>query len=191
MVDELRERGEDRAGLVNRFSRDYESGLLFKTFDWPDVPLSEVKLTGNSFNLAPGDHPGGYFEKNNLFVAGVPGSRVVGKWSIDSSFAKISGVHFFADRGVVPLVELGPTARVLFVDCVFEMSPAADSTAVTIASGGKAFFSGCSFIPELSGGTGNPIDNSGLAANAVVIWGANFTGRAHNSVTVVTTEMTP
>ena len=186
MVDELYEGVVDSVDLFNKSGRDFLSESL-SFFVSPTTVVREEFDRDNAFALVPGNHSGFSLTKDRSIVSGLPGSVVTGAVTISSDFAMLSGLHF---SGSDLLVDIRARSTVFFRDCIFEMSGTALSVAVAVASGGRAIFSSCAFLPALGGGTGNPIDNAGAAANVIVVCGANLTGRAHSSVTVVTTELT-
>ena len=185
MADELRYLDEGAQGLINRHDRDDVSSRFENIFTPPESPISDVALTDNAFFLAPGNHGGGEFTATHLQVDAVPGAKVTMLWVLRSPYARISGAHFVSDVGSSPLVALQNNARVLFRDCIFEMSRSAASIAVSVATGCKAHFDGCAFVPDLVAGTGQPIAHAGPPANVYVTSCVNLTGRAHGTHTLI------
>lgn len=186
MVDEISAGGIGAGDLINKFGRDFfKEDLSF--FTNSSNVVVEVFLRDNGFTLTPGEHSGFNLTKDKSVVLGLPGSEVVGPVTVSSDFAMLTGLHF---SSADPLVEIAATSTVFFRDCIFEMTGAALSVGVDVASGGRAIFSSCVFLPALGGGTGKSIDNAGAAGNVIVVCGANLTGRSHNNATVVTTELT-
>tara|TARA_R100000700_G_C3130277_1_gene115784 strand:+ start:223 stop:798 length:576 start_codon:yes stop_codon:yes gene_type:complete len=191
VVDELAGPFDNPSVLLNRFYRDERGRGLDGLLHLPTDSLSESSKVENYFFLSSGDHGGALFSSDRLIVSGVPGARVTGRWFFESSFALVTGVHFVAGRGSDPLADVRSGARVLFRNCVFQMSPAESSVAVNVASGGKAMFDGCAFLPALGGGTGHPINCGAIPNPPVVLSGVNITGRAHAAAVVIAVpEMT-
>jgi hypothetical protein len=154
---------------------------------------SEAKLSGNRSFVGSGNHPGMRLGRDMTVIVGAPGAQVNRQVVVESESGgavniTFSGVHFTSadeTNNQEVLVDITTTrATVIFERCVFEKVANHATNAVNIASGSKAHFIGCTFVPTMTT-TGSVVDNAGAAANVYIIGCSNMTGRTHNNVTTI------
>lgn len=133
--------------------------------------------------LLTGEHGGMALTRANARMAGAPGAAL-SSTLVCNVDCKVEGVIFDGTKlaSSQALVTVGETATAIFIGCHFQRGLYAGNH-VTIASGGKAHFHGCTFGPASMPVGAVPVNNAGLAANVSIHGGSNKTGRAHVNVT--------
>lgn len=193
MIQELRDPRVDPLALAREEARDdVRQSTAAMRLVLPGHVLEESRVFFNSFQLTEGEYGGGRLLKPHTRVQGTAGSRFTRLLRLELDCV-IEGVQFHSALRQVgrdndgALVTLTAAARVVFRGCQFHKEASDAGDFVTIASGGKAEFIGCTF----TGGDNATfcVNNAGAAGNVHILGCYRETAAAHLAVTTVT-EMT-
>jgi len=131
----------------------------------PNNAITEIKKTGNAYELQNGEYPGGQFSTAKGTVTGQGSSNFTKEHKVTSS-----GEYSFSGCVFTNTVEV--KGKAVYNSCRFEK-------AVSVAAGAKAIFNGCIFTDD------GKVTNAAGVADCVVIGCMRIGTAAHVNVTLV------
>tara|TARA_R100001510_G_C7607770_1_gene172274 strand:- start:45 stop:560 length:516 start_codon:yes stop_codon:yes gene_type:complete len=131
----------------------------------PNNAFTEIKKTGNAYELQNGEYPGGQFSTPKGSVTGQGASSFTKEHKVASS-----GEYTFSGCVFENTVEV--SGKVVYNSCRFEK-------AVSVAAGAKAIFNGCIFTDD------GKVTNAAGVADCVVIGCMRIGTGAHVNVTLI------
>lgn len=193
--------------FIERFSGEATDNRLNEllgsiTLLTPGDPVPEEEKLANVSLVGAGEHQALNTKKSHSVLVGIAGAVTTKRSSYEKS-ALVAGIHFRQSEdsnNTTSLVYVGPNAKVLFRDCIFERRhnavsaidialpavPVITDCFVLVADGGRALFSGCIFRSELDhgvmNGTGTVVQSlSPVPGNVFVGDGVNLTTHTHGT----------